>query len=130
MFNISNVYADKKVTREMAIEYLKLSKIGDITNITRKQREKDFFTYIPNAKPEFKSEIHRLSENTMGWQVTKEQLVDNVINLFTKEEIAAAITFLKSPVGTKMGELNKYYARLSIANSKSFSQMCCHIPHK
>jgi hypothetical protein len=92
----SNIYAAEVIDKELAIEYLKLSKTDEIINASIQQYETQLFA---NVKPEDKATLRKMMEDSMGWDAVKDQLVDVVINVYTKEEIVAYIEFMKSPLG-------------------------------
>ena len=121
-----NVYAAEKVDKNLAIEYMKISKYEDIINASIQQYETQLSS---KAKPENKTKFHELMVSTMGWDATKDQLATIIINLYTKEEIDASIAFMKSPAGAsataKNEEFSKQFAGVVSTNLQKMMSNCC-----
>jgi hypothetical protein len=47
----------------------------------------------------------------MGWDAIKDQLADLVVNLYTREELKAAIAFEKSRLGASITAKNELFAK-------------------
>ena len=122
----SNVYAAEVIDKNLAIEYLKLSKTDEIINASIQEYETQLFA---NAKPEDKATLRKMMEDSMGWEAVKDQLVEVVINVYTKEEIVAYIEFMKSPLGAsataKSGEFSKQFTMAVSTNLQKVLAQCC-----
>jgi len=103
-----NAYAEDKVDKNMAVEFLKLSKYEEVINASISQYEKQLFAA---AKPEEKARYHDMLVDSMGWDAVKGQLANIVMNLYTREEIEASITFMKSPVGASAAAKSEDFSR-------------------
>src|ERR1022692_3249397 len=103
-----NTYSEEKVSKSLAIEYLRLSQFEETINATIQQYESQLSA---TAKPEEKAEIHKMFVGSMGWEKTKDQLADVVISTYTKEEIDAAIAYMKSTYGASVQSKNGEFAR-------------------
>jgi hypothetical protein len=114
--------ADNKVSRSLAIEYLELSKIEQVINTTISQTEAQIF---PGGDKGF----NNMMVEAMGWDATKDQLINIIITIYTKEEIEASISFMKSPVGAsataKSEEFSKQFAILISTNMQEIMKKCC-----
>jgi hypothetical protein len=113
--------------RKLAIEYLTLTKMEDILNASIKEYDDD--QLFKNAPQEERKEFQTMLENSLGWDATKSQLTDLVVNLYTKEELKAYIAFIKTPVGKsyndKNPEFSKRYTTLVSANFQRALKECC-----
>jgi len=121
-----NAWADEKVSNSLAIEYLEVSKIKDVIDASIIQYEAQLFV---NSKPEEKALFHEIMVGTLGWDATKDQLVDIVTSLYTKEEIEASIAFMTSPVGAsataKSEEFSTQFANMVSENIQKVMAQCC-----
>jgi hypothetical protein len=109
--------AEDKVSKDLAMEYLKTSKIDDVINASIAQYEIQLFG---KSSQEQKENFHNLMVNTVGWDATKDQLAELVIQIYTREEIEASIAFMKSPIGAsataKYEEFSKQFANMLSRN--------------
>jgi hypothetical protein len=121
-----NSYAGDKVDTDLAIEYLKVSKIEGVLNATIKQYEDQLYA---DSKPLEKEIFHKVMVSSLGWDATKNQLAEIVISLYTKEEIDASIAFMKSPAGAsateKSEEFSRLFASVVAANMQKATAECC-----
>lgn len=123
-----NTYAVEKVDKNLALQYLKMSRYEEITNASIQQYETQLFS---EAKPENKARIHDMLVGSIGWDATKDQLANIVMNLYTKEEIIASIAFMKSPAGAsataKSEEFSKQYTDAVFGNLQKLlaKSKCC-----
>lgn len=121
-----NTYAAEKAGNNLAIEYLTISNIKDVINASIQQYETQMFSA---AKPEDKAMIHKMMVEAMGWEATKDQLANIVMNLYTKEELEASIAFMKSPAGAsataKNEEFSKQFASVISINMQKVLAECC-----
>mgnify|MGYP000264598543 CR=1 FL=1 len=122
LFLSINAFADDRVTKDLAIEYLELSKIEQIIDTTINQTETQMF-------PDGDKGFNDMMGKAMGWDATKDQLVELIINIYTKEEIEASISFMKSPIGAsataKSEEFSKQFAILISTNMQKIMEKCC-----
>lgn len=121
-----NAYAAENIDKELALEYLKISRYEDVVNASIKQYETQI---LREATPEVKAEIHNVFVNTLGWDATKDQLATLVMNIYTKQEIQASIAFMKSPEGAsataKSEEFSKQFTALLAGNLQKVLATCC-----
>jgi hypothetical protein len=121
-----NTYAEEKVDKKLAIEYLTISRYEEVVNASIKQYEVQLFSA---AKPEDKAKIHEMLEGALGWEATKDQLANIVMNLYTKNEIEASIAFMKSPAGAsataKSEEFSIQFTNAVSANLQKVLTKCC-----
>lgn len=105
------------VSESLAMEYLTISKMEDVINATITQYESQLSAQI---KPEDKAKFHDLLVRVMGWEAIKGQLVAELRNVFTQEEIDASIAFMKTPAGSsataKSAEFSKRMATIISSN--------------
>jgi hypothetical protein len=105
------------VSESLAMEYLKISKVEDIINATITQYDSQLSAQIT---PGDKAKLHDLLVRVMGWEAIKDQLVAEVRNVFTQEEIDASIAFMKTPAGAsataKGAEFSKRMASIVSSN--------------
>lgn len=122
-----NAVADERVTTDLAIEYLELAKIEQVIDTTINQTETQLF-------PDGDKGFNDMMVKAMGWDATKDQLVDLITNLYTKEEIEASISFMKSPIGAsataKSEEFSKQFAILISTNMQKIMEKCCAQPQQ
>jgi len=122
LFLSINAFADERVTKDLAIEYLELSKIEQVIDTTINQTETQMF-------PDGDKGFNNMMVKAMGWDATKDQLVELIINIYTKEEIEASISFMKTPIGAsataKSEEFGKQFAILISTNMQKIMAKCC-----
>lgn len=121
-----NIYAEEKVDKELALEYLKISKYEEVVNASIQQYEIQLFG---KAKPEDKAMLHDMLVDSLGWNATKDQLANIVMNLYTKKEINASIAFMKSPAGAsataKSEEFSRQFTNAISENLQKVLAKCC-----
>jgi hypothetical protein len=116
----------EKPDQQLALEYLTLTKTEDMLNATIKEYDEQLFKNAPQSK---RAKLHSVFEKTMGWNATKAQLAELVINIYTKEELNAYIAFIKTPAGKsgndKSVEFSKRYAAFLSENLQRVIKECC-----
>lgn len=126
IFLSCSIFAAEKVSKELAMEYLKTARIENVINTSRMQYEVQLFG---KAKPEEKEIFHKIMVDVMGWEATKDQLAGLVMQVYTKEEIEASIAYMKSPLGAsaiaKNEEFSKQFANILSENLKKVISQCC-----
>jgi hypothetical protein len=103
-----SAFAEERVSKNLAMEYLRTSKIEDVINASIAQYEIQLFG---KASPEQKENFHNIMVKTIGWDATKDQLAELVIQIYTREEIEASIEFMKSPNGASATAKNEEFSR-------------------
>ncbi|MBI4001059.1 MAG: DUF2059 domain-containing protein [Nitrospira defluvii] len=118
--------AAENVSKETAIEFLQLSRMEQTIDASIKEYEAQLHQ---NAAPEIKKQIHQLMVGTMSWAATKDDLAAVVIRLYTKEEIEAAMAFMKTPLGAsftaKSEAFAREYAAIISARMNRVIEECC-----
>ena len=120
---IGNAIGQERTNRELALEYLKMSKFEQTVNASIDAYSLQLSEHLPEAdKLQFKKSM----QEVMGWDAIKDQLADLVVNLYTREELEAAIAFEKSRLGAsinaKNGQFAKQFAALLSQNMQRFAQ--------
>lgn len=122
----SSAVAQQRPDRAMAIEYLKLSKVEDVTKETIKGFDEKMLKNLP---PDDRNQMKDLLAQTMGWSVIKDDLVTLVMNVYTKDEINASIKFMKTPAGAsamaKSGEFSRQFSELLSGKMEAALKKCC-----
>ena len=118
----AGVVADDKVSKDLALEYLELSKIEQVINTSISHMESRMF-------PDGNKKFHAMMEQAIGWDATKDQLVNLVVSIYTKEEIESSIAYMKSPIGAsateKSEEFSQQFSLLISKNMQEFIKSCC-----
>jgi len=120
---IGNAIGQERTSRELALEYLKMSKFEQTVNASIDAYSLQLSEHLPEAdKLQFKKSM----QEVMGWDAIKDQLADLVVNLYTREELEAAIAFEKSRLGAsinaKNGQFAKQFAALLSQNMQRLAQ--------
>jgi hypothetical protein len=117
---------NNKSNKELALEYLTLSGFKETIDASIDGYE---FQLTKDATPEAKAQFRQLLTETLGWETTKEQLVEMIADTYTKDELDASIEFLSSPLGKSATAKNdifaKKYAALVSDNMKKILAKCC-----
>jgi hypothetical protein len=105
---IGNAIGKEMTNRELALEYLKLSKFEQTINASIDAYSLQLSEHLPEAdKEQFKKSM----QDVMGWEAIKDQLAELVVKLYTREELKAAIAFEKSRLGASITAKNELFAR-------------------
>ena len=91
-----SAFGSDKADKKLAVEYLKVARYEQMINTTLDTYSQQMFKNSPEAD---RVEMDKLMREVMGWEATKDQLADLIIGLYTKAELKAAITFMKTPLG-------------------------------
>ena len=125
----SPLMAADNTERQLALQYLTLTNMEGIINASLNEYDEQLFK---NAPPSERTELRTMLENSIGWTATKNQLADLVTNLYTKEELKAYISFIKTPTGKsyndKNSEFSKRYATFASENLQRLLKECCSQP--
>lgn len=118
--------AQERPDRALAIEYLTLSKMKEVTDETINSFDKNFLKNLPQKDRE---EVRNLMTQTMGWDVIKDEITDLVITIYTREELDAAVKFMKTPLGAsaleKGTEFTKRYTEVVSKKLEGTLKKCC-----
>ena len=92
----SNTFASDNTHKKLVAEYIKASRaeqmIGaEIDTVIRQ--------FTANASPEEKAQMARYINDAMGWNVIKNQFTEIMSNIYTTQELKAALAFKKTPIG-------------------------------
>jgi hypothetical protein len=101
---IGNAIAKERTNKELALEYLQLSKFEQTINASIDA----YSLQLPDAD---KQQFKKYMREVMGWDAIKDQLSDLVVNLYTREELNAAIAFEKSRLGASITAKNELFAK-------------------
>jgi len=118
-----NVSAAEKITDELALEYLNLSRFEQSLTESNKATIMQFSNQLPPEELELLSaEIAHAS----NWNEMKFKIASIVKELYTRQEIESAISYMKTPDGMSMtiknDEFSKRFAAIygeSVANTLS-----------
>jgi len=69
-----------------------------------------FSLFCSDAPEEAQSACLKSLQDKIGWDAIKTDVLDLVISTYTKEELQAAIAFLKSPVGSSYNAKGEQFA--------------------
>jgi len=112
--------------QQLALEYLTLTNMEGVLNASIKEYDEQLFKNAPQSERE---KLHSMLENSIGWNATKDQLSELVANLYTKEELKAYISFVKTPAGKsfndKNSEFSKRYTTFASENLQRALKECC-----
>lgn len=113
--------------KALAIEYLQASKLEQAINVSIDTYSLQLSEQLPEAdKQQFKKSMQAV----MGWDAIKDQLADLVVNLYSRDELKAAIAFENSRLGASIAAKNeqfsKQFAELLSQNMQKFAQMNSH----
>ena len=93
----ANSFAQTTASRDLAVEYLKLSRYEEVINASIEEYKQQLVD--PKASPEAKEKFAAFLESSMGWAAVREPLTDIVLKTYTRDELKASIAFMKSPAG-------------------------------
>jgi hypothetical protein len=106
--SISNAIGKERTNKELALEYLQLSKFEQTINISIDTYSLPLSEHSPEPdKQQFKKSM----QEVMGWDAIKDRLIDLVVKLYTREELKAAIAFEKSRLGASISAKNEQFAK-------------------
>jgi len=112
--------------RQLALQYLTLTNMEGVINASINEYDEQLFKNAPQSE---RAKLHAMLENSIGWEATKNQLADLVANLYTKDELKAYISFIKTPAGKsyndKNSEFSKRYTTFASENLQRFLKECC-----
>ena len=118
-----NAFASERPNKKLAIEYLEIARFEQITNTTIDTYSRDLFKEMPK---EDQAKFNKLLNDIVGWEATKNQLAEIVLKVYTKQELTAAIAYMKSKLGASMTAKSEEFSNLysaGIANNfKKFIQ--------
>jgi hypothetical protein len=104
-----NAFGADNVERRLAIEYLRLARYEQIINSTIDSYSQQLFKEMSG---EDRVKFKKVLTDTMGWESTKHQLAELVIKIYTRDELNAAIAFMKSRLGASMTAKGDRFAAL------------------
>lgn len=118
--------ADDTVKPPLARQYLEEGKFRDVVETTIDETVNQLAGSKP---PEEQARLRDFLEQSMGWERIKDQMVVLVRKVYTRDELMAAIAFMKSPAGAaynaKNAAFSKAYAELMGKNLKITMDRCC-----
>ncbi len=125
IFISTSLMAADNTDQQLALEYATLTKMEDMVNTSLKETEQ----MLKNAPESEREKIHKILENSIGWNAIKSQLIELIVNLYTKEELTAYISFIKTPAGRSFNDKNtefakRYSAFLSENTQRAFKECC------
>jgi Uncharacterized protein conserved in bacteria (DUF2059) len=110
------------VQKKLALEYLIIMDMPKQIDSSIDAYEAELGASLKIDKAKFKAAL----EASVGWNATKDQMVDLTANTYTKEELAAYIAFAQTPIGkafnAKNAAFTKGYTELASANLLAFMQ--------
>lgn len=109
-------HATDRANKKLAMEYLRLSRVEQIINASLDTYSQQIFKDIAE---EDRIQIDKMMQEVIGWEATKDQLAELVVNVYTKAELRAAIAFMKTPLGAS-------YTIKGDAFSAQFANMLSH----
>lgn len=112
--------------RQLALQYLTLTNMEGVINASINEYDEQLFKNAPQSE---RTKLRTMLESSIGWNATKNQLADLVANLYTKEELKAYISFIKTPAGKsfndKNSEFSKRYTTFASENLQRLLKECC-----
>jgi hypothetical protein len=102
-----NAFAAEKADKKLAIEYLKMARYEQMVTTTIDSYSQQLFKDMPS---EDRAKFKKFLTDTMGWEATKDQLADLVVDLYTKQELNASMAFMKSKLGASMTAKNEKFS--------------------
>jgi hypothetical protein len=109
--------------RALAIQYLQVSRVDEILAETIRAQEAAF---MPNVPDDARLKFHQILVDAVGWDATKDQLAEIVIDTYTADELQAYIAFMKTPAGAsataKSGAFSAKFSAVVAANFQTASK--------
>ena len=102
-----SAFGNELVDKQLAIQFLKASRIEQGINISIDTYSQQRFQGIPQAD---QTELNKLMRQVMGWDAVKDRLAEIVIGLYTRAELKAAIAFMKTPLGASFTAKNDQFS--------------------
>ncbi len=116
--------------KALALEYLHVSKFEQAVDTAIDTYSLRLSGNMPDEE---KIKFKKFMQDVMGWNAVKDQVAELVVRLYTREELQAAITFDKSPLGASITSKNelfsKQYAELLSHNMHQFAMQNTPQPH-
>ena len=114
-------HAADKPDRGLALEFLEVARYEQVINSTLDTYNQQIFQGLPDA---VRAQMDKMMREVMGWEATKNQLIDLVVNIYTAAELKAYIAFMKTPLGAsataKSDEFSKQLSTLLSQNIMKF----------
>jgi hypothetical protein len=94
-------------TTEQVEQYLAISRTQEAV-----QAQADGFSkqYATTATPKQMEQINRYLDSVLGWKAVKEEYTHLVQEIYTEEEIKAALAFTKSSMGQSIARKNQVFS--------------------
>jgi len=93
---ITNIFAEKNKSIELANEYIKVTKLQVVFEDTINTLIIQTINNNPNINQE---EVTKYYNKVMSWEVVKDTIIKTTNEAFTDDELKEIIRFLKTPIG-------------------------------
>jgi len=102
------VLASDIPTKDLALEYLKIIDVEKMITANLLQYET---IKSKNMNFEQKEKLHKHLEENASWNAIKDELIKNVQNTYTKQELELYVTYMSNPEATTFAEKSKEFGR-------------------
>lgn len=96
------------VDQALAVQFLEETKVAAVIQSTIDE-------YVDQmgqgGAPETRAKLRKMFEATIGWEVTKADLIELVKQLYTQEEVTAYLAYLRTPAGASMSAKSAEFSR-------------------
>lgn len=96
------------VDHALAVKFLEETKVEEVIQSTIDE-------YVSQlgkgAAPQQQGKLRQMLETTMGWNATKDQLVELVKQMYTQEEVDAYLAYVHTPAGASMTAKSAEFSR-------------------
>lgn len=99
----SGVLAKDAVRKDLVSEYMKAARVEQLHNA---ELEKVIRLRTADASAAEKAQIEKDLRKTMSWTAVRGQYASLVRRTYTQQELKSAVTYLKSPAGSKVSRKN------------------------
>lgn len=104
-----NALAEDKADRQLVLDYFKVARMEQTMNTSV---DAMVASMLPNAGEQDKRALKDMVNATVGWEAAREQLIAIASEIYTRQELKAAIAYMKTKPGASMIAKNETFAKL------------------
>ena len=122
VISFSTFAADEKVDTKLAIDYLVASKTDRVVNTAIDSYAQQFAKMegFKDMSAADHANLKKILYETMGWEATKNQMAEIVVAMFTRDEIKAAMAFMRTKHGASLTAKQEEFSRqMAVVISKN-----------
>lgn len=102
---------ENRPDKALALEYLETAQYKEAVDVSLDVYRQNFKN-TPGISPAAAEHLGQMLQKTLGWEATKDQLAEIVAEVFTADELRAAIAYMKTPLGASATAKTKEFTTL------------------